>query len=58
MTIDTMLGVSNAETGISVMDAKEDRFRNRGWRSSRSEETVSEVPVVNHQNRTIASHNL
>ena len=53
-----IFGVSKVDMGVSVMDAREERLRSKGCRSRRSEDEVSDVPVVKRQNRTIASHNL
>lgn len=56
--INVILGVSNADTGISVIEAKDEEFRSNGRRSSLSVDEVLEVPVAQRHNRTIASHNL
>jgi hypothetical protein len=53
-----MLGVRRVDTGVSLMEAKEERFRRRGRRSRLGESGGERVPVVNRQNLTMLSHSL
>jgi hypothetical protein len=58
MRIDIMLGVRSVETGVSLMDAREDRLRRSGRRSRSGDRGGERVPVVNRQNLTILSQSL
>lgn len=58
MRINMILGVRRVDTGVSLMEAREERLRRRGRRSRFGESGGERVPVVNRQNLTILSQSL
>jgi hypothetical protein len=56
--IKIILGVRRVETGVSLIDAREERLRRSGRRSRSGDWGGERVPLVNRQNLTKLSQSL